>query len=164
MTKPLGNLLRAILLALTLVFVVACGNDDRHMTYVAEDDVQVNAAMDEARKTLPYFWATKKVAAANTSDFDLKVGLPTPDGSKEHIWVNNVERRGTEISGVLANNPADLGDLKFGQTVTFTKEQISDWAFMRDGKLYGHYTTRVMFSMMSKEEATYVKSLLGENR
>jgi len=33
-----------------------------------------------------------------------------------------------------------VGNVKIGQKWTIKQSEISDWMFMRDGKIYGNYT------------------------
>jgi uncharacterized protein YegJ (DUF2314 family) len=139
----------------------AAAQDDG-IVQVAPDDAAVNAAIERARETLPYFWAALENSASNESDFSLKVSFAVPQGGAEHIWVSDVVRSGGEIQGFFANQPVDIPDAEIGQAVTFTEDRISDWGFMRDQRLVGHYTTRALLAQMPPEEAEFVRGLLGE--
>lgn len=129
---------------------------------VAADDPEVNAARDRAREMLPYFWEAMEAGRPNEGGFSIKAALPTPDDSVEHIWVSDLVRADGSIEGLLANEPVNLPGLKLGQAVTFTEGQVTDWGFERDGLLIGHYTTRLLLEQASKEEAAYIRSILGE--
>ena len=114
-----------------------------NLVYSNAGDTKMQAAMAAARDKLWYFWVLKNGNYASNSNFTIKAALPTPDGSAEHIWVNNVQTKNDVISGVLGNEPVNLGSLKIGDPVTFTSSQVSDWAYTSYGKKYGHFTTRV---------------------
>ena len=51
--------------------------------------------------------------------------------------------------------------MKFGQTITVTKGEISDWLYMREGKMYGNYTLRPLLATMPPEEAARFKAMLA---
>ena len=125
-----------------------------------EDDAEMNAAIAAARKTLPVFW--KHLQAKPDEASSLKVGLATSNGH-EHIWVSDIEAKGDKITGRLANDPDNLPGLKLGSPVSFTESQISDWAYAKNGKLYGHYTTRVVIKHIDPAEAAQVRAMLSEN-
>lgn len=124
-------------------------------------DTQMNEAMRQARKSLPLFW--RHLELHPEMDHSLKVALPTGGGSLEHIWVGDISVEGDKISAVLANDPIDLPGLSFGSPVTFSREQISDWSYVKDGKMYGHYTTRVVVKHVDPAEAAQLRAMLSEN-
>ncbi|NJM83387.1 MAG: DUF2314 domain-containing protein [Tabrizicola sp.] len=114
------------------------------------DDPAMNAAIAEARDTLPAFLDT--MIGANGSTVEgvmLKVAVPTVNGvnAHEHIWVAPVKRQADgSFVGTLANEPVELGDLRLGDDIPFSQDQISDWSlFSPEGLLYGNYTSRVMY-------------------
>jgi uncharacterized protein YegJ (DUF2314 family) len=78
----------------------------------------------------------------------LKVAVPIPgDGTRgaEHLWVTPFKRlSATEFVAIVQNDPAYIPALKVGDTLSFSDQQISDWAFYGDeGELFGGYTMRV---------------------
>jgi uncharacterized protein YegJ (DUF2314 family) len=125
-----------------------------------EDDAEMNAAIAAAHKTLPVFW--KHLQAHPGEPSSLKVGLVSSNGH-EHIWVSEIRVKGDKITGRLANDPDDLPGLKLGSPVSFTEDQISDWAYEKNGKLYGHYTTRIVIKHIDPAEAAPVRAMLSEN-
>ena len=117
----------------------------------APDDAAMEAAIAEARATLPLFLAHGLDANGNGIEGAvLKVGFPaqgTTDMSVEHIWVSPFARlpEGGFV-GLLANEPVDLGDLTVGDRVEFSEQMISDWhVTAEDGLFWGSYTSRVMY-------------------
>lgn len=147
----------AVALALAAFVTPACSQSNvetsasgEKLIGVAPDDAEMNAAIAQARATLPQFWAKFEAKPAGYSQFMLKPGLPTVDGrGPEHIWVDVIERRDGKVVGRLANEPFHLGDLKFGSEVTFSPEIISDWGYSKGDVIYGHYTSRLL---MAREE------------
>jgi len=62
----------------------------------------------------------------------------------EHIWVTVQSVDGDVVRGVLANEPMDLGERKLGSVVECKLAELSDWLFLRDGKMVGGYTVKVL--------------------
>lgn len=119
------------------------------------------AAVAEARKTLPVFWSKVEGAPGDVTEFRLKIGLPTPNGAVEHIWADLVSRSGDEIIGKIVNDPVNLPDLKFGSVVRIAPETISDWSYMKGGKLYGGYTMRALMDRLPPDSQAEVRALLS---
>jgi uncharacterized protein YegJ (DUF2314 family) len=117
----------------------------------AEDDPAMEAAIADAKATLPIFLRNALDAEGVSLDEALvKVALPTEAGSPtsvEHIWVTPFARMADgSYAGLLANEPANLGPLQVGDRVDFTEEMISDWHFNApSGRYLGSYTSRVMY-------------------
>jgi uncharacterized protein YegJ (DUF2314 family) len=128
----------------------------------ANDDARMNAAVAEARRTFPGF--VQKLSAGELTDAypKIKVGLAAADGSREHIWVAEPRVEGDRISGVLANEPAQLPGQHEGSPVTFTAEQVSDWSYERGGRMWGNYTTRVMLPRLDPAQAADLRTVLSE--
>lgn len=42
--------------------------------------------------------------------------------------------------------------MKLGQSVTVAPREISDWMFVKSGKLVGGYTTRVLYARLSPQD------------
>jgi uncharacterized protein YegJ (DUF2314 family) len=140
-------MLRIICLSLALVGPAAA--QDPVISYAA-DDPKMEAAIDEARRTLPLFLAQAVSDDGQSVPGALvKVEMPTVPGSPldgEHIWVMPFARLSdSDYAGILANAPAYLGALQEGDRVDFTVDQISDWHFTApSGRYWGSYTSRVM--------------------
>lgn len=109
---------------------------------VDDDDAAMNTAIETARKTFGLFSANWKTMPNDAAS--IKVGLPTTDGSLEHIWFTPTEITELEITGVCGNNAANIPDLKLGDSRTFKRSEISDWMILVGDKCYGGYTIRVL--------------------
>ncbi|HAS40669.1 MAG TPA: hypothetical protein DCS93_09335 [Microscillaceae bacterium] len=125
------------------------------------DSPEMLEAFQKAQETFKYYWreisweyrrvvpalevACVKVAFAQQID-------PNEDPLIEHMWVNNVDFDGDEISGVLVNEPQQLTNVQLNDEVTIPLEQISDWLFAISGKTYGGFTIHAMRTLMSEEE------------
>jgi uncharacterized protein YegJ (DUF2314 family) len=138
---------RAAALSLCLAAPVAA--QDPTVNY-SDSDAQMQAAIGEARATLPLFLLHAIDAQGNSvAGSVLKVELRTVPGSdteSEHIWVTPFARLPDgSFVGLLANEPVNLGPLQAGDRVDFTKDMISDWHLdAPSGRYWGSYTSRVM--------------------
>jgi uncharacterized protein YegJ (DUF2314 family) len=130
---------------------------------VPSADAEMNAAIAKAQATLPTFWSSFEKPGNGEERFTLKVRFPAgrPGGPRdEHIWVDSIERLATgRLAGRLANGPRDIAG-KFGDRVEFGSEQISDWMFMRNGKIVGGETIRVLLPRLPKAQADDLREKL----
>lgn len=138
------------LAALVLCLAGPAGAEDATINY-AENDATMDAAIADARATLPIFLRNALDAkGVSLDDALVKVALPTEPGSPtsdEHIWVAPFARlQDGSFSGLLANEPVNLGPLRAGDRIDFTEDMISDWHFNAPtGRYWGSYTSRVMY-------------------
>jgi uncharacterized protein YegJ (DUF2314 family) len=140
-------------LAAIILLIAGCGQ--QHMadkvTYVADDDPRMNAAIEKARSSVGQFIAALKSPKPGQSAFSIKV--PFTDGGKtEHFWLTPVTYDGTNFKGVVDNEPEDVKTVKMGQSVTVAPDKISDWMYIENRKLVGGETLRVLRETMSPDE------------
>ena len=145
---------------LATVTAAACAPQDP-VTKVEAKDAKVNAAIAQARATLPVFWAKYDERFPGGSEYRIKAALPTAHGGVEHIWVDVTSHSRLAARGTLANDPDDLPDLKFGSAITVEPEKVSDWMYMRGGKVYGGYTIRALLDRQSPEDRRRVGAMLA---
>ena len=131
--------------------LAACGPKD-DLVFFSPDDAKMNAAIEQARKTLPIFWAKVDEHDPAVSDVLVKVGLPNTHDSLEHIWMTVESHSALAVRGRLANDPTDLPKLHHRDEITVETSKISDWAYTKDGKQYGGFSLRVMMDRASPEE------------
>ena len=130
---------------------------------VPTDDQEMQRAMTAARGSLGEFWKAFDAPKPGEEGFALKVAII--DGSKvEHFWVNRVERSGQTISGIINNDPNDVTSVKLGQRVEFPPDRISDWMFLRNSKIVGNATLRVLMKFMPKDQADQYRVMLEPAR
>ena len=121
------------------------------------DDAALNAAMKQAVDTLDVFWAKFDAKPPGTDNYAIKLGMTGQDGFKEFIWAEPVRRTNDEVVARLANEPEHLRGLTLGSEVHVKQDLIFDWGYERNGKLYGHFTTRVLMNRMTPEELAEVE-------
>lgn len=140
--------------------LAACGPRDS-ITPVSSGDAKVNVAIAEAQHTLPVFWAKLDSGDASVKAPMVKVRLPTPDGGFEHIWVDVESHSADAVRGRVNNDPDDLPKLHFGDEITARVTDVTDWAYTRNGKTYGGYTTRALLDRASAEDRRQITNSLS---
>lgn len=140
--------MRVQVIIASLLLLAGCApkpssSGDPNLIEVRTDDQELDQAMVTARRTLD-----EGLAYLGNSNAELliKVGLPVSGGSKEHIWVDSIERApGDSLRGKIANDPVNLKYLKFGDPVNFKRSDVSDWTVTKaDGSTLGGYTFEIL--------------------
>ncbi len=126
---------------------------------VPDDDPEMTAAIQSARASLPSFWDELAKPKPGEESFALKVRI-TDAGKSEHFWIVDIERDGSKLSGRINNDPEIVGNVVSGQRYEFSEADITDWMFMRNGKIVGNATMRPLLKRMPPEEAETYRNLL----
>ncbi len=152
-----------IVLVLCLIVFTACAKQERadKVISVADDDPEMNAAIENARASLPSFWKIFEHPVHGETGFSLKARMK--DGSAtEHFWLIDIQRVNGKIAGVINNDPDTVKSVKLGQRVEIPEADISDWLYMRDGKMYGNRTLRPLLKSMPPQEVERLKSIMAD--
>jgi uncharacterized protein YegJ (DUF2314 family) len=135
-------------------------NPDDKVTMVDKDDPDMLAAFAKARSETDNFIA---IMIAGTGDsYSVKVAV-TDNGQTEYFWLDGLTYANGVFSGTIDNDPELVKNVKMGQPINVKKEDIYDWLYMKDGKMYGNYTVRVLLPKMSKEDADKIRAMLPPN-
>lgn len=166
-------MMRSIILALFILLVATPafaqkggssggGQVGDRVEYFSDSDQAMNDAIAQARTTLPQFMAQlRRTPEGQRGGLSLKVGLDTPEGGREHIWIDTLRYEGGTLVGNLANVPDRLPGMSVGSRVEIEQERISDWMILSPRGIYGGYTMRVMIERMPPEEAVAYQRLLA---
>jgi uncharacterized protein YegJ (DUF2314 family) len=159
----LKTLLGALLLASVLAIGSAAspGLAEDQVINVPSQDAAMNAAIAKARAGLPAFWTAIAEPAPGTESYAIKVRISEGD-KVEHFWASDVQRQDGRITAVIANEPQIVGTVRVGQRIEVPEADISDWMYMRKGKIVGNETLRVLLGYMSADEAAQWKAMLEE--
>jgi uncharacterized protein YegJ (DUF2314 family) len=128
---------------------------------VAPDDAAMEKAKADARGTLQQFWSKFDARTAEIDSFSVKVGLPVRGGGAEHLWATPLRRDSEAITVRIANDPVYIKDLAYGDEIEIAPELISDWAYEKNGKFYGHFTTRALLSSLPPEQRAEIEGTLA---
>lgn len=176
MTRPvpvahrISGALSSVIVGAALVLYVAAASapvaadDHKPVIDVPKSDPEMNAAIAKARASLPTFWASYDAPKPNETNHAVKVHFPTGGGGTgEHIWVADVKRRpGGTFTGRFANQPLHLPGRNEGDPVEFKEAEITDWMFMRNGRIVGGETIRPLLKLMSKAEADALRARMEQ--
>ena len=156
------SLLRAVILALLLTAPAAAMAQDSSYIKVPNEDQEMNEAKDKARASLAHFWQKLANPGPDETGFAIKVALPYGGNNTEHIWTRDIERKDGKISAVINNVPRDVKTVCLGQRIEVADTQISDWMYMRAGKIVGNYTMRPHLKRMSPQDAARYRAMLAD--
>ncbi len=116
-----------------------------------DNDKAMDQAVAKARETLGFFLAALKAKKPDSRDFEVKKCVIDGD-NVEHLWLRDVSWDGKVFHGKVDNQPLDVANVRLGQKVTLDPQDLTDWMFVKDGKLMGGFTTRVLYSRLSQDE------------
>jgi uncharacterized protein YegJ (DUF2314 family) len=157
--RPKIAVLVAVVAALIVAWPRARAEDHSPVINVPSQDAEMAAAIAKARATLPVFWASYEAPKPSESGHSLKVRFPNARNGGEHIWMMQVKRLPNgHYSGRFGNAPRDLPGKREGDLAEFTDADISDWMFMRNGKIVGVETIRPLLKSMPKADADALRA------
>jgi uncharacterized protein YegJ (DUF2314 family) len=126
---------------------------------VESSDPEMNKVIEKARNGLSTFWVHYTNPGPGENGFALKVRLS--EGSKhEHFWLIALEHRDELIFGKIANDPNVIHNVKNGQVIQVEPDRITDWMYLRDGKIVGNETLRPLLKRMPKAQADHFRAKL----
>lgn len=161
--QPFGLVVPAV--AETAQSKPAQKGEQENIVAVSPADARMNAAIAEARQSLPEFLSRASAGQAEWESVGLKVMFATVSGSgpsHEHIWIADfAETAQGRFSGYLANEPVWLGDRHMGDAVEFGRDDITDWALVMDGRGYGFFTARALLDQMAPDQRRELESFLA---
>ena len=133
------------------------------------DDPKMQAAVSSAQDTLDKFFQhaiDENQKALPSASLKVAFAVDAPDATDELIWVSDFKHLADgRLIGKLANDPEFMRDMAYNSEVNFSPSQIVDWSFLgADQKAYGHFTTRVLLSGASKDQAQAIMEILSENK
>lgn len=107
-------------------------------------------AVHEARRTVGVFIQAVQHPGAGQHDFQVKKPFIQGD-VVEHLWLSDITFSGNRFHGYVDNTPRRIKGLKMGDRVSVNPSEITDWAFVENGRLVGGYTIRLLYAELSPE-------------
>lgn len=143
-----------------LLLMLCYGCDSKPATLFDSDydERQMQAAIGRARREVDWFLGEMRTGRG--SNWSVKVPIKD-EGNIEHFWLTDISYQNGQFSGLIGNDPGIVSNVSFGDQWTIHKSQISDWMFVRGGKIYGNYTLRPLLKSMPPEEARQLASKLA---
>lgn len=125
---------------------------------VAPGNKAMDAAIAKARGSIAEFWRQHAKPDPGVEFLALKVRIS--DGkATEYFWLIEIQRKGAAHSGIINNDPNRVTKVKLGQRYSFKEADISDWTYMRNGRIVGNETLRVLLDMMPPEDAAKYRTM-----
>ena len=134
--------------------------DENEIVFVGATDPDMVAAIRGARTGLDDFLKLAISPPDGSSGFKIKVVVKDANGV-EHFWVTPFNPKGDAFEGRLANDPRVVRSVRAGQLIQFTRNEVSDWGYVKDGRQVGSYTICVLFKKMPREQADYYRKNHG---
>jgi uncharacterized protein YegJ (DUF2314 family) len=114
----------------TKIITVQTDQTDKKIAQIAED----------AQNTLPGFFRQLTRADAKEEHFCIKYPFKADEGSginMEQVWLTGIHFKNGIYYGFLASTPRHLGGMKKGDKVMFDTDTITDWMYVRGGRIIG---------------------------
>ncbi len=159
--KKVATIAALIAITLFVLFRVVSSLPTDRVIQVDPGDPEMNAAMAEAKKSLPTFWKIYENPENGETDFSIKVRLSSPEGT-EHFWCIHIKRDAAGIRCTIDNDPDRVDTVQAGREITVRPEQITDWFYLKDGKMYGNYTVRPLLKRMDPRSAEEIRVMLAD--
>jgi uncharacterized protein YegJ (DUF2314 family) len=145
-----------VLIVLIIFCFAGCKNSDKverenqpTIYNVESNDKEMSEAIKKANQTLTDFNLALQNPKIEVKS--LKVKFETSDGN-EHIWLSNIEYKNGKYWGILDNEPEYITEYKIGDKIEVDNSKISDWMYLKNGKLFGGYTIKLLRSRMTENE------------
>ena len=155
-------LLFLIPLVLTVIYTHPANAYSDEVIEVKSSDAEMNKAISTAKKSLPHFWDIYNNHKYGETNFALKVRIQDSKGNGEHLWTNSIRKENGKIFGIINNTPELVNTVHLGQEIEIKEKDISDWIYIKNEKVYGGFTIRVMEKRMAKDEAENIKAQLSD--
>ena len=135
---------------------------DSPVFWADNEDPEMQRAIKRARQTFRFFWREVSweqrriipgldVACVKVAFWD--DGDPSDeDVPVEQMWVSDVDFDGAIITGTLINQPNWLNSVSEGDDVEIKPNQLSDWMYAINNKVFGAFTVNFIRSQMPKGE------------
>ena len=148
----------ALFASLWLLVLAGCSSDPDTLVRNGYDKSEMDAAIERAISEVDEFIAELK--SGDSEGYAVKAPIEG-GGQTEHFWLTDVTYKNGEFTGTINNEPGLVTTVKIGDEWTLGKTEISDWMYMRDGKMYGNYTLRPLLATMPEEDAEQFREILA---
>ena len=118
------------------------------------------AAIEQARASLDDFLELVRHPEPETSTFKLKI-IVRDGPAMETFWVKPFWIRDDGFEGTIANTPEVVRNVSLGETVNFSRDDVVDWGYVRNGRQVGSFTVCVLFKYMRPTDVEYFRRYNG---
>ncbi len=118
------------------------------------------AAIGQAQASLDNFLELVRHPEPETSTFKVKILVRDGD-AMETFWVKPFWILDEGFEGTIANTPEVVSNVSLGETTTFSRDDIVDWGYVRNGRQVGSFTVCVLFKYMRPADVEYFRRYNG---
>jgi len=126
--------------------------DGEKVSVVSPDNEEMNVAIQEAIRNYPLFERAMQQPDTSLTGFSVKMRFTYGDINGEHMWLSDLHMIGGQLFGVLKNEPLHVEGIKSGDTLRVNRNDISDWMYIKNGKLQGGYTIKAFYNNMDEKD------------
>ena len=133
------------------------------MHVIPANDPAFNAAAKEARRQLSVFAAKLRSKSPDCIECRVKVEFQADDVlGVEDFWIEptHVGADGS-VDGLVSEPSTRIARLKQGSEIHARADQIVDWMYVQDGKIFGQFTMRAQFDRMTPQQRAQFEALLA---
>ena len=101
-------------------------------------------------------------AVRNVETYELQVPSRLHSANQGVYFFGVIERRDGRLHGTINNDADIVRSVKLGDRIPIPEADISDWLYMRDGKMVGNYTLKALFGKMPAAEVKHYKEMMAD--
>jgi uncharacterized protein YegJ (DUF2314 family) len=123
--------------------------------YMEQDDGEILWIAEDARRTLLIFIRQLGRGDPRESGFSIKHPFRADGGSgiaMEQLWFDGIHFKDGKYFGVLASDPLHVSGMRKGDTVALDMEAITDWMYVRDGKIAGGRSIKYLLEQIPESQ------------
>tara|TARA_R110002096_G_scaffold4501_25_gene21224 strand:+ start:25640 stop:26104 length:465 start_codon:yes stop_codon:yes gene_type:complete len=150
---------KSLFLLCVLSLMVSCSPESSKPETLVNsyDEAEMDAAVEKARSTVDEFITELKSRSADS--FSVKAPI-TDDNGTEHFWITDVEYSAGQFSGLIGNDPGIVKNVKFGDPWKLSRDEISDWMYLRGERIHGGFTIDPLLGSYPEDQAEALRAKL----
>jgi len=124
---------------------------------VEYDNPEILRIAREARSGFPQFFRHLTRPNADESNFCIKYPFTEVydnDIITEQIWLTGIRFRNGRYYGTPVNTPLHISGMRKGRAVNFSTDGITDWMFVRNGKIIGGQSIKYLLEQIPEQRRT----------
>jgi uncharacterized protein YegJ (DUF2314 family) len=129
---------------------------------VPKGDPDMEAAFRQARETLNTFLGLARAPRSTITSMAVKVAVHD-GGDTEYFWISPFTEQDGRFVGKINNTPRSVHNVKLGQTIAFKQNDVVDWLYRENGKMFGNFTACALLKHVPSSEMEAFKREYGLN-
>ena len=113
------------------------------------DTKKMDAAIAQAKSGIEDF--VTALQTGDGADFAIKEKIEAAGAINEYVWLNKVEYVDGKLQGTVGEQE-HIADVEPGMIRTVKKDDVVDWKYEKDGKVFGNYTLRLLIKSVPEDD------------